>query len=314
MGEIRGQDLGPNNCHLAHRYISFYFIHIFITDDFLLQLQVLLMKRGLEMGGNEENRPKRQLGCHLGLRFFSFVFFLLAYFFYIYRLYFMNYNHHHPLPCLKCKSGVFFCSPTTTTPPHLKFESEGCFLPTNHHHPSLTRNMSQRGVPPPLVFQSWHTLPCLKHKMEGPSLPTSYYHPPSLKMWDGGPSLPTNHHHTLPCPPTTTTPPLLKTQVRGVFPLPWSSNHNPHPPSLEAWDGGVFLAHHTHPFPLPHSKHETEGFSYLSSSYYHICWWQKPAHTPPLLKMRVGGVFLCLQLGPKWQVAVVWAILSVLCY
>ena len=58
MREIRGQDLGPNDCHLAHRYISFYFIHTFITNYFLLQLQVLLMKRGLEMGGDEKNRPK----------------------------------------------------------------------------------------------------------------------------------------------------------------------------------------------------------------------------------------------------------------
>ena len=134
MGEIRGQDLGPNNCHLAHRYISFYFIHIFITDDFLLQLQVLLMKRGLAM---RKTGPNDSWAVIWALDFFSFVFFLLAYFFYIYRLYFLNYNHHHPLPCLKCKSGVFFCSPTTTTPPHLKFESEGCFLPTNHHHPFL---------------------------------------------------------------------------------------------------------------------------------------------------------------------------------
>ena len=83
----------------------------------------------------------------------------------------------------------------------------------------------------------------------------------------------------------TTTPPSLKTRVRGVFLLPWSFNHDPHPPSLEVWDGGVFLAYH-HPSlawnarwrglpcppttttPLPCSKCELEG-CFLPTNHHH---------------------------------------------
>ena len=325
MREIRGRDLGPNDCFLAHRYISFYFIHIFITNYFLLQLQVLLMKRGLEMGGDEENGPKRQLGCHLGLRyiFFFICFFFTNFFFYIYRLYFFNYNHHHPSLAWYASQRGVLCPPTTTTPPlaqNLSWRGVSC-LPTTTTPPSLETRVGGVFLLPWYSNHNPHP-PSLEAWDEGCSLPTSYYHHPSL-AWNA-------RRRGLPCPPTTTTPlpcskcklevhflptnpPLLETRVGGVFLLPWSSNHNPHPPSLKAWDRGVFLAHHTHPFPLPRSKRETEGFSYLSSSY-HICWWQKPAHTTPLLKTWVGGVFLCLQLGPKWQVAVVWAILSVLSY
>jgi len=151
-------------------------------------------------------------------------------------------------------------------PPNLENKHLCLFLGLpGHHHPSIpTPAVTTTLRYPPASTTTLQYLPAATTTLRYPPATTTQPQNEHKRLFSPG------HHH--PSKPTTTTPPLLKGEMKGFH----THHHHalPHHPSIST----------THHKPLARSKHKTDGFSH-----------PPPLTTNPFLARKQGGGFFLLE-------------------